>query len=99
VAQRLEDDGTYPNNPRLSLLLYRGVLNLPAQGAAAAIEALFRANDWGGAWRNGIYGCHHYHSTAHEVLGESRSTVEGQLGGGAGTQGVAARHAQQHEQQ
>jgi uncharacterized protein YjlB len=84
AAQRLEDDGTYPNNPRLPLLLYRGALNLPAQGAEVAIEALFRGNGWGGTWRNGIYGFHHYHSTAHEVLGVSRGTVVVQLGGDAG---------------
>jgi uncharacterized protein YjlB len=81
VHHGLEDDGTYPNNERLPLLAYQGALNLPERDPAATIEALFAANAWGSSWRNGVYGFHHYHSTAHEVLGVYSGTATVQLGG------------------
>jgi len=59
-----EGDGSIPNS-RFPVLVYRA-LEL-AQDPAAA-ERAFTANDWRGAWRNGIYSFHHFHSTAHEVL-------------------------------
>jgi uncharacterized protein YjlB len=73
------DDGTVPNN-RLPLVLYRGALG--AEGdLAARCEAMFDRNGWPGAWRNGIYGHHHYHSNAHEVLGIARGWARVRLGG------------------
>jgi uncharacterized protein YjlB len=39
---------------------------------------------WAGCWRNGIYSYHHYHSTAHEVLGVYRGSAKVQLGGEKG---------------
>jgi uncharacterized protein YjlB len=80
----LEDDGLYPNNRDLPLLVYQAVLELPPEDPAAAIEALFRENRWGGAWRNGVYGFHHYHSMAHEVLAVYRGRARLQLGGDQG---------------
>lgn len=80
----LEDDGIYPNNAALSLLVYQGALNLPDQNPAATIEGLFAANRWGGSWRNGVYSFHHYHSTAHEVLGVYSGTANVQFGGEEG---------------
>jgi uncharacterized protein YjlB len=56
-----------PNNERLPLLLYTGVLDL-SEGASS-VESLFHKNDWVNSWRDGVYPRHHYHSTAHEVLG------------------------------
>lgn len=75
-ALTFADDGRIPNNPVLPLLLYHGAL-APDELHAAACAALFAANGWPGAWRNGIYGRHHFHSTAHEVLGivAGRATV------------------------
>lgn len=70
-------------NSKLPLVLYRGVLG--AEGdLAARCEAMFDANGWPGAWRNGIYGHHHYHSTAHEVLGIARGAARVRLGGEGG---------------
>jgi uncharacterized protein YjlB len=72
-----------PNNPTLPLVLYRGALG--AEGdLAARCEKMFKANGWPGAWRNGIYGHHHYHSTAHEVLGIARGSARVRLGGEGG---------------
>src|SRR2546430_4111459 len=65
---RFADDGIVPNNPALPLVVYRGAL--PASGdRAGACERMFAEHGWPDSWRNGIYGHHHYHSTAHEVLG------------------------------
>jgi uncharacterized protein YjlB len=78
---RFADDGRIPNNPDLPLLLYRKAAELPADDPARDFEVLFRRHGWGGSWRNGIYGYHHFHSTAHEVLGIARGTVQVKLGG------------------
>jgi uncharacterized protein YjlB len=82
-ALRFADDGRIPNNPNLPLLLYRGAL-APDALEADACEAVFAANDWRGGWRNGIYGRHHYHSTAHEVLGIVRGRARVTFGGPEG---------------
>jgi len=73
------DDGTVPNNT-LPLVLYREALGTDGD-LAARCEAMFEANGWPGAWRKGIYGHHHYHSTAHEVLGIARGSARVRLGG------------------
>jgi uncharacterized protein YjlB len=78
------DDGRVPNNPLLPLIVYRGVVQTGARSATAC-EALFAENGWSGGWRNGIYAHHHYHSTAHEVLGIATGCVRVRLGGEGGT--------------
>ncbi len=78
---RFADDGAIPNSP-LPLLLYRGAL---ADGiGAAAFERLFAGHGWGGLWRNGIYAFHHFHSTAHEVLGIAAGRARVRFGGPGG---------------
>src|SRR5436309_3433095 len=77
------DDGRVPNNPALPLIVYRGALETGPR-CAALCEQLFADNGWGGAWRNGIYTHHHYHSTAHEVLGIAAGWVRVRLGGETG---------------
>jgi uncharacterized protein YjlB len=81
VVQTLRDDGTFPNNEQLPLVLYRGAIRGAEDDPAATIEQVFAANGWGNSWRNGIFPYHHYHSTAHEVLGVARGTAQVQLGG------------------
>jgi uncharacterized protein YjlB len=58
-----------PNNARLPALLYRNAIAHAGPDRAAACEAMFRQNGWPPEWRDGIYPFHHYHATAHEVLG------------------------------
>jgi len=74
-----EDDGAIPNS-RLPLLVYREAV--PAD--AAAIERVFAANRWPPAWRDGVYPFHHFHSTAHDVLGVARGEVSVLFGGPGG---------------
>jgi uncharacterized protein YjlB len=81
IRQILHDDGIFPNNDRLPLILYRDAVALTRPDPAAAFETLFSAHQWPAAWRNGIFGFHHYHSTAHEVLGIYGGEAEVQLGG------------------
>ena len=76
----LTDDGMFPNS-RLPVLVYRGVLATPE---ASAFEQMFQANGWSSSWRNGLYTVHHYHSTAHEVLGIYSGRVTARLGGARG---------------
>ena len=83
-ARRLEDDGAIPNNPELPLLVYRRAVTLPEDDPAAVFEALFTENGWPAAWRNGIHPFHHFHSTAHEVLGVYRGTAIARFGGEGG---------------
>jgi uncharacterized protein YjlB len=80
---RFADDGRVPNNPRLPAIVYRGALATGAD-AAARCTALFAGNGWTGAWKNGVYPHHHYHSSAHEVLGIVTGYVRVRLGGEGG---------------
>src|ERR1700726_4504711 len=74
------DDGRVPNNPLLPLIVYRAALETGPR-CAAVCERLFADNGWSGAWRNGIYAHHHYHSAAHEVLSIVAGSVRVRLGG------------------
>lgn len=67
TEHRFEDDGSIPNNPNLPLLLYPGALEEQDLSPSRAKELLAQ-NGWGGAWVNGVFPYHHYHSTSHEVL-------------------------------
>lgn len=73
-----EDDGAVPNS-RLPVLVYPGALD--ADAGPAAYENLFAGHGWRGAWRDGIFPFHHFHSTAHEVLGIAAGRAEVTLGG------------------
>lgn len=78
---RFEDDGVIPNNPELPFLVYPGALDPGEADLAAAFEALFARNGWGGGWRNGIFPFPHFHSTAHEALGIARGEAKVRFGG------------------
>jgi uncharacterized protein YjlB len=79
-------DGLVPNNRKLPLILYREALPLrELRGEPErAFEQLFASHGWQDAWVDGIYDYHHYHSTAHEVLGIARGYATVQFGGANG---------------
>jgi uncharacterized protein YjlB len=79
---RLKPNGWMPNSP-LPVLLYRNALPSTAD-LASAMERIFTANGWPPQWRNGVYSFHHYHSTAHEVLGFAAGHADLVLGGEGG---------------
>ena len=78
-----KDDGIFPNNP-LPVILYKRVINFSGNGNPEVVEEVFQKNGWGSSWRNGVYGFHHYHSTAHEVLGIYGGSAQVRLGGEKG---------------
>ena len=77
-----EDDGGIPNS-KLPVLVYHDV---PEAREAGSCEGLFAQNGWLGAWRDGIFSFHHFHSTAHEVLGIVSGSAQVMLGGPGGRQ-------------
>jgi uncharacterized protein YjlB len=79
-THRFEDDGSFPNS-RLPVLVYHDV---EAAHDASTCEALFARHGWLGAWRDGIFAFHHFHSTAHEVLGIVAGQAAVVLGGPRG---------------
>ncbi|RYE79476.1 MAG: cupin domain-containing protein [Hyphomicrobiales bacterium] len=80
ALEYFEDDGQFPNS-RLPLLLYKAAVATPS---AEAMEALFARNGWPPAWRATVFTFHHYHSTAHEVLGIAAGNGRLMLGGPRG---------------
>lgn len=78
-----EDDGRIPNNPTLPLLICPAVLP-DSRAPASDCRSLFARNGWDGSWVDGIYDYHHFHSTAHEVLGIVGGSASVQFGGEKG---------------
>jgi uncharacterized protein YjlB len=78
---RLTRNGWVPNNERLPVLLYRAAISIIGPDPASHFEETFERNGWPPQWRDSVYDFHHYHSTAHEVLGFVRGYATLILGG------------------
>jgi uncharacterized protein YjlB len=74
----LTDDGVF----KLPPTVYHQAVAVPKRHPAAGFEAPFAANHRPPAWHSGIFGYHHYHSTAHEVLGVFRGQYHAMRGCG-----------------
>lgn len=84
---RLEATPEVPNHPRWPVLVYRQAIDrkrLMEGPLAEALVHLFEANGWERGWIDGIFSYHHYHSTAHEVLGVAQGRAAIQFGGPSG---------------
>lgn len=80
----LPDDGVFPNNADLPLILMVRAFEPGGDDFARVVESRFHGNGWENSWRNGLFSCHHYHSRAHEVLGLYAGWVNAQFGGPKG---------------
>jgi uncharacterized protein YjlB len=80
IACVFDDDGSIPNS-ELPVLIYKRALD---EASAPACRELFASNGWTNSWVNGVYAFHHYHSTAHEVLGVVAGSARITLGGEKG---------------
>ena len=81
IRHLLQDDGVYPNNALLPLIVYQKALLLPESDADKKLIDLLETNDWVDSWVDSIYDYHHYHSTAHEVLGAIEGSARVKFGG------------------
>lgn len=73
----------FPNSSRYPLIVYRSVVE-EEQARPEWFEDQFSDNGWGLSWRNGIYSFHHFHSSAHEVLGCYSGSASVMFGGPEG---------------
>ena len=74
----LPENGRMPNS-HLPVLIYRAAMR--GEDLESDFKKVFHANRWGGTWALGVYGFHHFHSNAHEVLGVASGSARLQLGG------------------
>src|SRR4051812_2685667 len=80
----IKDNGVFPNNNLLPVILYKGILDLPLFSPAQKVRNLFHENNWKNSWVDGIYDYHHYHSNTHEALGIIKGNAIILLGGDNG---------------
>jgi uncharacterized protein YjlB len=85
---RLTRNGWVPNNERLPVLVYRSAISTVGSDPALLFEETFERHEWVPQWRDSVYDFHHYHSTAHEVLGFARGHGLLILGGADGPEVV-----------
>jgi len=83
-TMQLSRNGWMPNNEHLPVLLYRSILRIEGSDPAGIFEKQFQQNGWPAQWRDGVYDFHHFHSTAHEVLGFAGGSAVLMLGGERG---------------
>ena len=84
ITDILKDDGQFPNNETLPILVYKGSLNLHPSDEAECVVDLFHKNNWTNSWQGGIFDYQHYHSNTHEVMGVVIGRADVQLGGPEG---------------
>lgn len=81
VRHIVTEDGAFPNNGLLPLLVYKGAFRIIGEGETDTIKEILETNSWADSWVNGIHDYHHYHSTAHEVLVALKGSCRVQFGG------------------
>ena len=81
VAHKIEENGNFPNNPNLPLMIYKGAFLIHPDETEEAIKKVFAQNGYTNAWVDGIFDYQHYHSNTHEVMGVFSGKAEVQFGG------------------
>ena len=74
-------NGRIPNS-QLPVAIYKSAGE--GEDLAKFFKHRFKNNHWRGQWAQGIYGYHHFHSNAHEVLGIAAGSALLILGGEGG---------------
>lgn len=74
---------SFPNNDTLPVVILQSAVK-GNDMTPENFEKIFTSNGWPAAWRNGIFNFHHFHSTAHEVLGIYSGWIEVCFGGPGG---------------
>lgn len=81
IRHLVTEDGPFPNNGLLPLLVYQGAFQLRGENETETVKEILETNRWFDAWIGGIYDHHHYHSTAHEILVTLKGSCRLQVGG------------------
>ena len=81
VSHKIEENGNFPNNALLPLMIYKGALLIHPDETAEVIKRLFAQNGYTNAWIDGIFDYQHYHSNTHEVMGVFCGKADVQFGG------------------
>lgn len=76
-------DKPFPGN-EIELRLYKAVFDNDQTELGVKFSRLFSGHGWSIPWINGVYGFHHFHAEAHEVLGCAAGWVVVQIGGPKG---------------
>jgi uncharacterized protein YjlB len=84
IRHLISDDGRFPNNGLLPLLVYKKALQFTEAVMEKNVKEIFESNGWTNAWTDGVFNYHHYHSTAHEVLAVIKGSTNLQFGGPSG---------------
>ena len=81
VRNILTEDGSFPNNSLLPLLVYQQALLLKGEQHTGLVKEILETNRWTDAWVDGIHDYHHYHSSAHEIIVVLKGAARVQFGG------------------
>ncbi len=73
-----------PNNRSLPVIVYSCAFDPGARNLGDHIDHYFAQHDWPVQWHDGVFDYHHFHSTAHEVLGVIAGAAELIVGGPGG---------------
>jgi uncharacterized protein YjlB len=83
-AFRLPAHAWVPNNRCLPVIVYRRVFDAAARDLGEQVDRAFAQHGWPVQWHDGVFDYHHFHSTAHEVLGVIAGSAELIVGGPGG---------------
>ncbi len=81
VSHKITENGNFPNNANLPLMIYKGAFLIHPNDDAEVIKRVFAKNGYSNAWIDGIFDYHHYHSNTHEVMGVYCGKADVQFGG------------------